>query len=383
MRSNYIRNLNIAELLKKKSVMLLGPRSTGKSYYIRNQLQNIHTINLLKSTEYLPLSENPSLLEDIGNNHKNKIICIDEIQKIPELLDEVHRLIEENKWRFLLTGSSARKLKAKGVNLLAGRAWLAHMFPLNYSEISAVETFSLKRALTIGSMPQVWTSSDPKEDLDSYVQTYIESEIKAEGIIRKVPNFMRFLKTAALSSGELLNYANVASDAAVPETTVKEHYQILEDTMIGFNLEPWKESKKRKAIATGKFYFFDIGVLNQITQITPESDQSEVWGNRFENFIINEVKCANSYQRRKLNINYWRSTSQAEVDLILGKTAIEIKSTRKVTPKHLSGLKALREEKAHKNYIIVSRDPLERIQDGIHILNYEHFLIRLWQGEFE
>jgi predicted AAA+ superfamily ATPase len=310
--------------------------------------------------------------------HKNKIICIDEVQKIPALLDEAHRLIEERQIRFLLTGSSARKLRAQGVNLLAGRAWLARMFPLNTEELS---DWSLMRLLKFGSLPPVWNSTDPKEELDNYVQTYIEAELKAEGIIRKIPSFVRFLKTAALSSGELLNYQNIASDSGVPVTTVKDHYSILEDTMIGYNLEPWTESKKRKAIGTGKFYFFDIGVLNHITESFPENENSPILGNRFETFIINEIRCANFYQRRKSKISYWRSTSDFEVDLIFDKVAVEIKFARKATTTMLKGLKALKEENLLDQYILVSRDPVERVTDGIHHMFYEKFLKRVWAGE--
>ena len=381
---DYLRNIDLASVLKKKSVLLLGPRSTGKSFYIRHQLSNIHTINLLKSNEFLSLQANPSLLQDIATSHRQKIICIDEIQKIPDLLDEVHRLIEEEKIKFLLTGSSARKLRSKGVNLLAGRAWLAQMFPLNFAEIKSgdKQKFNFDKLIRFGSLPQVWISPDPLEELDNYVQTYIDVEIKAEGAIRKIPQFVRFLKAAALSAGELINYANVSSDAGVPAATVREHYQILEDTLIGFNLEPWMESKKRKAIATGKFYFFDNGVLNQLEGHFPKKEEDASWGKRFEQFIINEIRCANAYQRRKQSFNFWRSTSQFEVDVLFGKTAIEIKTSRRVGDSHLKGLLALKEEKAHKDFLLISQDPIERKKDGIHMMNYETFLQCLWAGEF-
>jgi len=372
------RALDLKTLLGKKSVLLLGPRGTGKSFLIRHELENIHYINLLKSSEYLSLNQDPSSLEDIAAFHKNKIIVIDEVQKIPVLLDETHRLIEEQGVRFLLTGSSARKLRANHANLLAGRAWIARLFPLTFLEIP---DFSLKRYLQFGGLPAVALSEDPIEELDNYIQTYIEAELKTEGIIRKIPAFSRFLKTASLSNGELLNFQNIASDAQVPVNTVKEHYKILEDTMIGYSLEPWRESKKRKAITTAKFYFFDLGVLNFISGMFPESEDSPVFGNRFEHFIINEVVAAKHYQRRKYDLQYWRSTSQFEVDLIFGNTAIEIKATKKASDKFLSGLKALKEEMAQKRYILVSRDKIEKRQDGIDLMYYEKFLKRLWSGE--
>ncbi len=384
MKTIISRNTHLEAILGKKSVLVLGARGTGKSFYLRNQLRNLHIINLLNSTQFLPLQQNPSLLEEIVQAHPGKIIAIDEIQKIPLLMDEIHRLIEEKSTRFLLTGSSARKLKSPGSNLLAGRAWLANLFPLNYDEIIYCKElkWNLKKMLTYGSLPTVWLSQDPAEELDSYIQTYIDLEIKTEGIVRKIPAFSRFLKTAAIANGELLNYQNISSDSGVPVSTLKEHYQILQDTLIGFNLEPWMESLKRKAISTSKFYFFDLGVLNFLSQQTPESENSTLWGNRFETFILNEVKCANMYQRRKENLSFWRSTSQFEVDLLFGKTAIEIKSTRKAQEQHLKGLRALKEEKSHKEFILVCLDPLERSQDGIHIMHYENFLKRLWSGSF-
>ena len=378
----YRRNIDIPRLLENKSVLLLGARSTGKSFYIRNQLNNIHYINLLKSSEFLLLSSDPDELENIVKFNKDKIVVIDEIQKLPQLLDNVHRLIEEYGVKFLLTGSSARKLKSTGVNLLAGRAWPARMFPLNYAEIIEKDMqFDLMKILQYGSLPQVWNSHMPEEELDSYFQTYIDLEIKAEGIIRKIPSFSRFLKTAALSSGELLNYENISSDSQTPATTVRDHYSVLEDTLIGFNLDPWTESKKRKAIKRSKFYFFDIGVLNFVSGVTPSSENSTEWGNRFEHFIINEFNCINLYQRRKLTMNYWRSTAGHEVDLIFGEIAIEIKSTKNISNKHLKGLKAIKEENFFKKYIIVSCDRNERIIDDIECHYFENIFHKFWNKE--
>lgn len=378
----YKRNIDLKVLLEHKSVLLLGARSTGKSFYIRHQLENIHYINLLKSNEFLLLSGNPEELENIVNFNKNKLIVIDEIQRLPEVLNVVHRLIEEMETRFLLTGSSARKLKSSGVNLLAGRAWPASMHPLNFFEIIQKDkVFDLKKILTYGSLPQVWNSPMPIEELDGYFQTYIDLEIKAEGIIRKIPSFSRFLKTAAISSGELLNYENISSDAQVPASTVRDHYTVLEDTLIGFNLDPWTESKKRKAIKTSKFYFFDIGVLNFVSGVSPNSENSTEWGSRFEHFIINEFRCINSYQRRKDTLNYWRSSAGQEVDLLFGDYAIEIKSTKNVSEKHLKGLKAIKEENIFKKLILVSCDKNERVINGIECHYFENLLKKFWNKD--
>jgi predicted AAA+ superfamily ATPase len=372
------RNIPLDELIKKKSLLLIGPRGTGKSTYLRNQLSNIHIINLLKNSDYLQLEQNPSYLEEIVDQFPKKIIAIDEIQKIPALLDEVHRLIEEKKIRFLLTGSSARKLKSHSANLLAGRAWPTFMHPLNYRELKNEGRWDLNRILKYGSLPMIQLSDDPIEELDSYVQTYIESEIKMEGLVRKIPSFTRFLRGAAISHGELLNYQSLASDTATPASTIREHYHILEDTLIGYTLQPWRDSKKRKAVATAKFYFFDGGVVNQLSQIFPESENSPIWGNRFETLIINEIRCVENYQRRKWPLNFWRSTTGMEVDLTWGPYAIEIKSTKKVSDKHLVGLKAIKEEKHFKKLFLISLDEMNRKHDSIDIIHYESFLNNLW-----
>jgi predicted AAA+ superfamily ATPase len=376
----YKRNVELQKLLEKKSVLLLGPRSTGKSFYIRNQLKNVFVINLLKNEDYLKLSINPSRIEEIVQAHRDQIIVIDEIQKIPELLDEVHRLIEEKGFRFLLTGSSARKLKGNKVNLLGGRAWPAQMFPLNFFELG--DNFNLKKILSIGSLPQIYDSPDPEEDLSAYTQLYIDAEIKTEGHIRKVPAFVRFLHGAALCSGELINFQNIASDTENKASTVRQHFSILEDTLIGYQLMPWTESIKRKAIQTSKFYFFDMGVLNQISGLKIQ-ENTELFGNRFEQFILNEIRCALSYQRRKIEPHFWRSTSGHEVDVLFGKTAVEIKSSRRMDRKHKKGLLALKEEKSHKNFVLVSLDHTETVdENGIRSLPYQDFLKKLWNGEF-
>jgi predicted AAA+ superfamily ATPase len=375
----YKRKIDLQALLKKKSVLLLGPRSTGKSFYVRNQLENVFVINLLKNEDYLKLSVNPSLLESVIKPHKDKIIVIDEIQKIPELLDEVHRLIEDFEIRFLLTGSSARKLKGQKVNLLGGRAWPAQMFPLSFCELG--QDFDLNKILNVGSLPQVYKSEDPQEELSAYVQLYIDAEIKTESLVRKIPSFVRFLHGAAVSSGELIHFQNIASDTENPAPTVRHHYSILEDTLIGFQLAPWLESKKRKAIQTSKFFFFDMGVLNQILNLNVQ-ENSNLFGNRFEHFIVNEIRCALSYQRRKIEPYFWRSTAGHEVDCVFGNTAIEIKASRRISEKHKKGLLALREEKKHKEFFVVSLDPSETLdENGIRTLPYLTFLKKLWEGE--
>ncbi|OFW88926.1 MAG: ATPase [Alphaproteobacteria bacterium RIFCSPHIGHO2_01_FULL_40_8] len=378
----YNRELNLTGILAKKSIFLFGPRTVGKTYLIRQQLgKEALLINLLNSEMYLRLSSNPSLIRGIISDSKKKLIVIDEIQRIPELLNEVHDLIETQKLRFLLTGSSARKLRGRGINLLAGRAWQANLFPLTSSEI---KKFYLSRYLQFGGLPAVYGSKYPEEELDAYVNTYLKEEIQAESLIRKIPAFTRFLQVAALTSGQMINFSNIASDAAAPLSTVREYYQILQDTLVGFMLPAWTKSKKRKAITTAKFYFFDIGVRNAIAGIKKIDPLSEIYGQAFEHFLILETRAYLSYRRVKKEISYWRSKNGHEVDLIIGnEIAIEIKSTKSVADRHLKNLNYLAEEKITKRHILVSQDNLNRKSGKIEIMHWQKFLEILWQNKLQ
>ncbi len=308
---------------------------------------------------------------------QGKIIVIDEVQKIPALLDEVHRLIESQHSRFLLTGSSARKLKRGQANLLAGRAWTAQLFPLCWSEIPS---FQLDRYLRYGGLPQVYASDQPIEELDAYVQTYLKEEILAEGIIRKIPPFSRFLKSAALSNGQILNFTALGSDAQVSPSTVREYYAILEDTLVGFVLEPWRNSKKRKAVQTAKFYFFDTGVTHTLAGTQSLDRNSNLYGASFEQFIGMELRAYCSYRRRKEDITFWRTQQSGfEVDFLIGDhTAVEVKTCKRLTPSDFRGLVALREEGVFKKYYMASHDPIETHHEGITALPWKDFLERLW-----
>lgn len=309
-----------------------------------------------------------------------KIIVIDEIQKVPELLEEVHYLIESRQWRFLLTGSSARKLKSAHTNLLAGRAWTAHFYPLSYGEIP---DFDLERYLRFGGLPVVYQSQDPEEELDAYVSTYLYEEIRGEGLVRNLPQFSRFLKTAALSNGQLLNFAEISSDAHVPASTVKEHYKILEDTLIGFTLSPWTRSEKRKAIMTGKFYFFDVGVTHALAGTKQLDRNSDLYGRSFEQWIAIELNTYLNYRRKKETLCFWRTKQGQEVDFIVGEhTAIEVKSAKNLTKSDFSGLKALAEEKKFKQLLLVSQDPIETQKDGIRAIHWKTFMDKLWSGDW-
>lgn len=378
----YTRILDLPKLLNKRSYFLFGPRSTGKSSLIKAQFpKEVPLIDLLDSALYLRLTNRPSDLASIiaGHNPTAKLAVIDEVQRIPELLNEVHRLIENDNILFLLTGSSARKLKRSHANMLGGRARTVSIFPLTSFEIP---DFNLSRYLQFGGLPMIYLSEEPLEDLYGYVENYLKEEIQAEAIVRDLSSFTRFLEFAALTSGEMLNFANIANDAQVAASTVREFYSILEDTFIGFMVPAWQKTKKRKAIARGKFYFFDIGVKNILSGIKNLPEKSELFGNAFEHFIGLELRAYLSYKRKHEKLHYWQSKNGYEVDFIIGDDiAIEVKATQHTHDKHFRGLKALAEENICKQYYLVSQDNIKRRIDNIDVIPWDIFLQKLWADE--
>ena len=378
---SHIRLLDLRQDATQKSLFLFGPRQTGKTTLLKTLFPKAIFYNLLLADQFLRLSQRPQLLREelMALHDKKTIVVIDEIQKLPILLDEVHSLIEDEKLRFILTGSSARKLKRGSANLLAGRAWIRNLFPLVSTEI---KNFDWKRVLRFGALPFVYDSANPDEELSSYVGTYLKEEVQAEGLTRKIENFSRFLQTAAITNSELINFTSIASDAGVPARTVQEYYQILEDTLIGTLLPPYLKTKKRKAIATAKFYFFDVGVCNHLAgrdNIKPESTD---FGHALEHFIFTELRAWQHYTKQKSELSFWRSTSGYEVDFLIGNhTAIEVKSSKFVQDKHLKGLRALAEDLNLKNKIVISLDPKPRQIDDILVLPVAEFLKRLWAGQ--
>ncbi len=380
MSTKFNRKLDLYAILKMKNYFLFGPRSTGKSFLIKETLKkNVCYINLLKGSLLIRLKETPELLEQIIDGESSKICIIDEIQKALELLDEVHRLIEDRKIRFILTGSSARKVKRSHANLLGGRAGIVYFMPLSFIEIP---NFNLKKYLLVGGLPNVYNSKHPFVLLDDYINTYLEQEIRLESNLRSLGPYQRFLKVAALHSGEMVQFSNISSDSGVPQSTVREYFQILEDTLIGYLLEPWIESKKRKAIQTAKFYIFDPGVQNALLGVHQLDPHSDRWGRLFETFILSEIRAYNSYKQKNKKICYWRSVNKQEVDFVVGnEIAIEVKSTGKVSSNHLKGLKAIREEKIISSFYIITNDPINRIDDNINILHWKSFLEKLWSNK--
>lgn len=375
------RTLDLMSLLKKKSYFLFGPRGTGKTYLIRQQLSaSIPVINLLRSEIYLRLNNRPEELESIITAYKDySIIVIDEVQRIPLLLNEVHRLIEERQIKFLLTGSSARKLKRGGANLLAGRAREAKLLPLTYHEI---KNFNLQHYLLYGGLPMIYLSDEPREDLYAYIDTYLKEEIIAEAVVLKLQAFSRFLEMSAITSGTMINYANISNDVGISASTIREYYGILEDTFLGFSLPAYTKTKKRKAISTAKFYYFDLGVKNVLAQIDSLPLNTDVYGGLFEHFIALELRAYLSYRRLRKPLCYWQSKNGQEVDFIIGDDiAIEVKSSNNIQEKHLKGLKIFAEEALCEKYILVSQDKINRQQGNIMIVYWEDFLTALWQDQ--
>lgn len=374
----YSRILNLPELLSKKSHFLFGPRATGKTTLIQQTLPEALVIDLLQVSTFSSLVRNPSVLEDLIVD-PGKIVVIDEIQKLPVLLDEVQRLIQKKKIQFLITGSSARKLKHGGANLLAGRVREARLFPLVTAEIG---DFNLLQMLNHGTLPEIYDSKDPDEDLAAYVDTYLREEIKAEAVTRNVSAFVEFLDASAISNGQEINYESFSSDLQVSPGTLKNYFQILEDTLIGFRLPGYTKTSKRKATTRAKHYLFDLGVTRHLAKAGRISLGSKAFGEALEHLVVIEVRAFLFYFRINKNLCYWRSTSKFEVDLVIGDdVAIEIKSTANPADNHLRGLRALKEEKIFKRYILVCTTERQRMtEDQIEILPVQTFFRELWAG---
>ncbi|MBW2194070.1 MAG: ATP-binding protein, partial [Deltaproteobacteria bacterium] len=318
-------------------------------------------------------------LENNTRGHKGLVI-VDEIQIVPSLLNEIHWLIENADVSFLMTGSSARKLRRGHANLLGGRAWRYTMTPLTYGE---TEGLDLEQIVVSGLLPPHFLSPDPIQDLRSYVADYLKEEIAAQAVTQNIPAFAEFLRVAALTSGELLNYTNVARETGVTAKVVRNYFQILEDTLLGFRVSPWQKRRGRRLIETEKFYLFDVGVANYLARRTPRIGTPE-FGKSFEHFILMELKAYQAYRNPELDIRYWRTSSGFEVDFILGDmdVVVEIKGSQKVHSAHIKGLKALLEEHKPKRSIVVSLEKQARkLDSSIEVLPWQDFLETLWTGD--
>ena len=382
----YKRILNLP-LSTSETCFLWGPRQTGKSTLLKTLYPDAKRYDLLLSDQYQRLLLHPSLIRDEclaadlkGENQTSPII-VDEFQKIPILLDEIHWLIENRKLRFILCGSSARKVKRGRGNLLGGRAVRYELHPLVYPEIP---DFSLERALNAGLLPRHYQSPNPRQLLRAYVGDYIKEEIAAEALTRNIPAFSRFLQIASLSNGELTNYNNIASECGVSAPTVKEYFLILEDTLIGRMLPAFRKRAKRRLIGAPKFFFFDIGIVAHLTRRGKVRHGSELFGRAFEHLIYMELTAHSAYSEVNYPIAYWKTASGFEVDFVLGEheIAVEVKGTDMVTNKHLKGIRAFKEEHQARNYIVVSMDTNPRkTEDSIEILPWHVFLDCLWAND--
>jgi uncharacterized protein len=376
------RDLDLDTLLESRTVMLFGPRQTGKSSLIRYQLRNTPAaiFSLLDQRILLSTLADPSRIrqEIEARGIRDAVVVIDEIQKNPALMDEIHLMIEERKIRFLLTGSSARSLRRSGVSLLGGRGSDRRMHVFTWHELQP-ERFDLHHALNAGLLPPHYLSDQPDEGLGAYVDRYLTEEVSAEGLTRNLPAFARFLETAAASNAQLINYSNIARDAQVARQTVVQWFTVLTDTLLAFQLPAYTGSRKRKAIETAKFYFFDTGVVRTLRRLPVVQETSADFGEFFEHFIFLELRAWVDYRSPRSTLQYWRSRSGFEVDFLLnGRIAIEVKASHRIHEKHTKGLTALMEEGGITRAIVVCREERPRLKEGIEILPWEYFLRELW-----
>lgn len=388
--------LNIPRLIKlpqKHSFFLFGPRQVGKTTLLEASFDLKTTLiyDLLDQDTFLKLNRsNKTLREEVKyRNPQITHVIIDEVQKLPDLLDEVHYILEkiDRAPYFVLTGSSARKLKQSNANMLGGRAWNCSLYPLTYNEINAwnPDKFSLRKACEIGTIPSVYLEenrADAKRTLRSYTETYLEQEIKAEALVRNLPAFVDFLKFAAKENGHIVNYSNIAGDIGMDSTTVKGYYQILVDTLLGFYLRPMLGSDRKALAKSPKFYFFDTGVQRTLAR---ELDSELVYGttefgNVFEHFLIKEIIDLAKYLEKDYEFCFYRTKDKVEVDLIVTAPgekifAIEIKGTSKIKSKHLSGLKSF--SKLYPDAELICASLVEnRTRNG-------NVLVCPWQEVFE
>ena len=381
---------NIKRILKLKlpkgqSAFLWGPRKTGKTSYLKKNFPDSLYYDFLKTDLFLELSKAPSLFRErlIAKEKSSltKPVILDEVQKIPQILDEVHWLIENKGLSFILCGSSARKLTRGHANLLGGRAWRYQLFPFVSAELKNTD---LLRALNHGMLPSHYLDEkNYKKSLTAYVQDYLKEEVFNEGLVRNIPAFSRFFDAMGYSHGELTNYSNIARDCGVDAKTVREYYQILVDTLLAIRLRPFKRRQSRQVITSApKFYLFDVGIAGILAKRVLEDKRGEGFGRALEHFILMEINAYSSYSDSNFDINFWRTKSGLEVDFVLGKgeTAIEVKGSSRIEGRDLKSLKAFIEEYSPRKAVLVCNEKEKRVSDKIHIMPWKDFLSELWTG---
>jgi predicted AAA+ superfamily ATPase len=325
-----------------KSFFLFGPRGTGKTTWVKQTFPKAIYLDLLESGLYTDLLARPERLENFIPKNFQDWIIIDEVQRVPELLNEVHRLIEKDRLMFVLTGSNARKLKRGGPNLLAGRALTYFMHPLTAKELK--NDFKLDSALRFGQMPSIYQEKDRKKYLESYIHAYLETEIQQESLTRNIAAFARFLETASFSQGSVLNVSAIAREAAIERKVVENYFLILEDMLIGYRLPVFTKKAKRRLTAHHKFYFFDAGIYRTLRPSGPLDLPEMIEGAALETLIFQELLAINDYYDLGYKLFYYRTSTGREVDFVLygprGLIAIEVKRSARITSTMLAGIKA-------------------------------------------
>ncbi len=376
---DFRRVVGLSGWLKLSSLFLVGPRQTGKTTLIRQAFPRAKYFNLLESNVFREVARRPELIRQRRRPGEN-LIVIDEIQKLPQLLDEVQVMIDSDRdLRFILTGSSIRSLRRAGLNLLGGRAWEARLHPLVSPELPGG---ILLRRLNDGSLPFVLNSASPRKALEEYVDVYLGEEVVSQGAVRQVEPFSRFLNIAALANGEQINYTKMGADCQVAPRTIREYVQVLDDTLIARELPAFTGTKVRKPVASAKLYLFDVGVANVLMGRGRVEPGTEGFGRALEHQIYLELRAFLDYTHQPLPLTYWRSTSQFEADFLIdGRIGIESKGKEFVTKRDYKGLLALAEEIPLERKIIVCAESQWRMSDeGVEVMPMQEFFTELWKG---
>ncbi len=376
----YQRLIDIAGKLDE-GMFLFGARQTGKSTLLKERFKGEIYYDLLDPELRRFFKRNPNALKEaLADKPAGTLVIIDEIQKVPKLLDIVHSLMVDKGLWFILSGSSARKLKKKGANTLGGRAIPETLYPLVWPEVT---DFQLDRAVQNGMIPRHYQVPDATKRLKGYVEVYLNEEIREEGEVRELEAFERFMEVAAISDGEMLNYSNIASDCGVSTKTVQSYFQILYDTLIGYAIPAYRKVVRRKVVQAPKFYYFDVGLANYLMGRHALKRGTDDYGHAFEHLVMQEIIAYKGYNDRQDVISYWRTYDKKEVDAIIGdaRVAIEIKSSEQIKSKHKAGLKAFKEDHPDCRLILVSLEPLSRKVDGIELMNVLDFFKQLWDGK--
>ena len=368
------------------SFFLWGPRQTGKTTLLKQCYPDARWLDLLKADEFGRYAANPERLREeieVDGLPPGGQVVIDEVQKVPALLDEVHWLIENRGVQFALCGSSARKVRRGAANLLGGRAARFELLGLTAAELGA--EFNLTRLLNHGYLPRMYEAKRPTRRLDAYVANYLKEEVAAEGLVRSLPAFAGFLNAAALSDGEIVNFSNIAADCAVSGRTARGYFEILEDTLLGRWLPAYRKRPKRRLVAAPKFYFSDVGVVNRLARRGVLEAGSELYGKAFENWVFHELSAFLAYREQDDALAYWRLAGGTEVDFVVGdmRLAVEAKASANVVGRHLKGLRSLAKDNPQvgKRVVACLETRPRRTEDGIDILPAADFARRLWQGE--